>query len=350
MTQQLGCTIEPVPQDVQSIEPMLGGALLPEQYIVPKWRGAFDDEFRPIQTEIRARILNQGQQDSCVGHGTSVQKSAQENILISPRDIFTGAKLYDGNPQGFGTTISAAQKALVNEGAAEAELVNGNPSVPLMVYRDRASYSTAVVVANRSLHKGRTPYYVSRDLIRQTIFETEIPVVTACMWYEQDNEIGANGMMRMPNTGALNGHCFACIGWIKINGITVKVMVNSFGPDWGANGIFFVPEGDVSRRLTAGYITLDIEPDIAAILAKYEGHDVRVGQTADHIRIEKGKKRKYPDEITWWAHGRLFGIDVFDITAEELAVIPEGLPMSIDEAPFASRELTRQVRQFYGKL
>lgn len=339
----LGCRLEPPTSP--SVEPMLGGAPLPEQFIVPAWRDCFGASFETLPAVLGPRILDQGQQDSCVGHGTSVQKSAQEGVLISPRDIFRLAKKYDGDPNGYGTSCGAAQDALVKDGAAEDSLVDRNPNVPRDQYRSVADV-TPEVLASRAKHKGRSPYFVPRTLIRQTLIETGIPVVTSSGWYSQDNAIGMDGMMRLPTSGYIAGHCFAAIGWVTRAGKTCLVMVNSFGAGWGNSGVFYVPLDGTENRLGNAYVTLDVAPDLAAIVAKYEGKDVRSG--VDHWRIQGGKRRRYPNEIVWWAHGRLFGIDVFDIDAGDLAIVPQGPDVTIEESQFKTRELVRQIRQHFG--
>lgn len=332
------------PDDVTpSAELFLGAVELPESYIVPAWRDCFDDDFNPIPEKIRARIMDQGRQPSCVGHGTSVQKSAQEGVLISPRDIYRQAKRIDGDPDGWGTTLAAAQDVLVATGAAEHSLVDPNPNVSSLVYL--ADDYSDEVKENRKAHRGTKPFRVPRTMMRQAMLEYGVPVVTSLMWYPEDNRIGRDGVMMMPSSMNGLGHCVSSIGW---TGRLGTVMVNSFGQDWGADGLFYV-KGDVINRFGNAYITLDIEHDLALIIAKYEGKDVKVAAKSDHYRIQDGKRRKYPDEITWWAHGRLFGIETFEIGQDELDALPEGDDMSVTEAPFATRELVRQIRQYYGQ-
>lgn len=348
-----GCILEPEPAGMASIEPLLGAAPLPAQYIVPSWRDCFTENFEPIPDKIRPRILNQGPLDSCVGHGTSIQKSAQEGVLISPRDIFRQAKRLDGyGLAAFGTTLSAAQDALSQSGAAEDTLVPRDPAMGRDAYLGLGDVN-ADLEANRKKHRSKSAYYVPRTLIRETMLAYGFPLVTSSGWYPQDNAIGADGIMRLPVTSNPVGHCFASIGWINrvVDGAlkSCLVMVNSFGAGWGAVGLFFVPLDGTENRLQNAHVSIDIEPSLAAILAQYNGRNVKVLDSPDHWRIEGGKRRKYGDEIVWWAHGNLFGIDTYDIDADDIDVIPLGLPMSIDEAPFKTRELVRQIRQHYGQ-
>ena len=337
---------------MSSIEPLLGAPALPEQYIVPSWRDCFDENFNPIPDKIRPRILNQGALDSCVGHGTSVQKSAQEGVLVSPRDIFRLAKRLDGyGLAAYGTTLSAAQDALQQTGAANDSLVERNPSMGRDAYLGLSDV-TPEVEASRKTHKAKEPYFVPRTVIRETMVAYGFPLVTSSGWYAQDNVIGLEGIMRLPTTSNWLGHCYASIGWIyrMVNG-TVRsclVMVNSFGPEWGHHGIFFVPLDGTENRIQNAHVSIDIEPSLASILAQYNGRNVRAIGTPDHWKIENGKRRKYDDEIVWWAHGNLFGLDTFDIDSEDLDIVPLGAPMNIEEAPFKTRELVRQIRQHYG--
>lgn len=351
---QLGCVLEPEPAGMPSIGPLLGAAELPEQYIVPSWRDCFTENFAVIPEKVTPRILNQEQIDSCVGHATSVQKSAQEGSLISPRDIFRLAKRLDGYPlETFGTTLSAAQDALMDPGAAEDSLIPRNPSMGRPAYLSLSDV-TPEVEANRAKHKAKQPYFVPRTILRETMLAYGFPLVVSSAWYPQDNAIGSSGIMGLPSSSSWQGHAYACIGWVlRQVGLNTKpclVMVNSWGPNWGHHGLFFIPLDGTENRLSNAHISVDVEPSLASVLAQFSGRNVRVMGAPDHWKIEGGKRRKYPDEIVWWAQGNLFGIDVYEIDAEDLSVVPIGPPMTIDEAPFATRELVRQIRQHFGQL
>lgn len=348
---QLGCVLAPEPFDVPSIEPLLGAGELPDQYMVPSWRECFDENFNPIPDKIRPRILNQGAIDSCVGHGTAVQKSAQEGVAISPRDIWRVGKSIDGYPlSNFGTTLWACQDALIKTGAAEAALVAGEPAMGRDAYLAMEDI-TPEVHASREKHKSKSAYYVPRSAIRQTLLTYGFPLVTSSAWYAQDSAIGADGIMRPPSSPNWTGHAYACVGWVRrlVDGSSKQclVMVNSFGPAWGAAGLFLIPLDGTENRLNNAYVAIDIEPSLAQVLANFNGRNVRRG--ADHWKIEGGRRRKYPDELVWWAHGNLFGYDVFEISAEELEVVPLGANMTIEEAPWKNRELIRQIRQHGGQ-
>jgi len=127
-------------------------------------------------------------------------------------------------------------------------------------------------------------------------------------------------------------------------------MVNSFGPNWGDNGLFYVPVKDVINRLTSGRIAVDRTNELSSLLAKYNEKNLQVTGSPDIYRCELGVLRKYPDEITWWAFGNLFGIETYDISFVDFEHIPRGKNMDINNAPFRTKELVRQIRQHYGQL
>jgi hypothetical protein len=342
-----GCILEPSATAMLSIESLLGATDLPEQYIVPSWRSCFDGNFQWIPSMIRPRIMDQGALDSCVGHATAVQKSAQEGVIVSPRDIFRLAKLLDGyGIESFGTTLWAAQDALMQMGVAEDALVPRDPGMGRSAYLVTADV-TPDVISSRLKHKSRSAYFVPRTLIRPTLISYGYPLVVSSPWYPQDNAIGSDGLMRPPLTSNWLGHAYACIGWIVVSGKTSLVMVNSFGPDWGADGIFFVPLDGTENRLSNAYVAVDIEPNLGQLLAQYNGRNVRCG--ADHWKIEAGTRRKYPNEDVWWLNGNLFGYDVYEIDATSLETIPLGPDMDIDSVPFKEKERYRQMRQHLGK-
>lgn len=349
MDKGLGLVATPPSGGTPSVELILGvpGAL-PEQFVVPAFRGWFDTSFQVIPGNVA--VTDQGPIPSCVGHATAHQKSAQERVRISPRDIYRQAKRLDGtnDPTSYGTSFAAAQDVLTKNGAAEEKLVPDLPNVPLADYVSLTDVSE-VVTWNRGEHKGKSSFFVQRTLLRQTLLQTEQPIVTGCQWYAQDNGIGTDGIMRLPAGTVIAGHAFACIGWVIRPGVgECLVMVNSFGKGWGHHGLFFVPTADVLNRLYEGYVAVDIGITLAELLRRYDGKNVMVPGTPDIYRCELGVLRKWPDEITWWAFGNLFGFDVYEIPSAEFDAIPKGIPMDIKDAPFRTRELVRQIRQHFG--
>lgn len=346
---ETGCILVPPSADNPQIEDILGAVgELPEQYIVPYYRSWFDADFKVIPVNVR--IKNQGQRPSCVGQAVAYQKEAQERIPMSARDIYRQAKQMDGSgdPLSWGTTIQAAQDVLIAHGSATEAVV---PELPLN--QSTATYVglgdvTTGTILSRVAHKAKRTYAVGRNVFKQTLFETQLPFVTSTMWYTGDNMLGADGIMIMPAGAMIGGHAFICIGWIVRDGKEYLVMINSWSKEWGHHGLFFMSTADVINRLTPGYITVDLPPNLIDILEQFNGRNVQVKNNPRIYKIENGKKRWYPNELVWWAFKNLFGFEIYTITQEELDVVPVGLDMDIADAPWEGRELIRQIRAYYN--
>lgn len=349
---ELGAILSPENES----EPRYGGTdvELPDQYIVPFFRDWFGDRFglRPENVE-EWFVQSQGPIPSCIAEACAKQKTAQEGRKVSRRDIYRLAKRLDGtaDPTTWGTTLNAGQDAMIDPGPADDELVEDDRSdINAFVSLDDVNED---VRCSREANKGKSSLRVERTDFIRAMFEYGLPLTTACHWYSADNGIGKDGMMGMPTGNPIGGHSFLCIGWVskQEEGMgPCLVMVNSFGKGWGDNGLFYVPVKDVINRLTSGRIAIDQPHDLTVLLARYNGKDVQVVGSPDIYRCELGVLRKYPDEITWWAFGNLFGFDTYDMPFLDFQDIPKGKYMDISDAPFRSRELVRQLRQHYGKL
>lgn len=351
MPNELGCVLRPAKAglEIGSILSVAEGDL-PENYVVPAYRDLFDAGFRPVPAKLAEFIRNQNGIPSCVGHATANQKGAQEGVRMSPRDIYRLAKLIDGfgDPLSWGTTLSAAQDAMVEPGTASEDLVPDLPHASRAQYVSQDDVSDAVR-ADRKTHKALKNYFVPRTDFRRTLFQTGFPVVTSCGWHESDDAIGASGIMGMPTGAYRGGHAFACIGWRTLSSGVALIMVNHFGSGWGDNGLFYVPFADAFNRLTSGYVSVDIDAKLAELLMTWNERNVKSPDSPKVYRIQYGVKRQYENEIVFFAFGQLFSTDVWEITSADLAAIPEGRAMDISDAPFRTRELVREMRLLYSK-
>ena len=360
---ELGFLDVPPPASARSIQPLLSAAsagALPDQYIVPAFRHWFDDQFRPIPENVNTlkdgAVMNrdQGQIDACVGFAFALQKSSHEGMPISPKDVWALTKELDSQrgytKSGYGATAWSGADAIAAGVASEAIVPSSVAGKTREQYMEVSTASE--VVADREKHKGKTPYFVGRDLIKRTLIDTGHPVATSCQWFEADNEIGRNGsapFMTMPTGENRGGHMFGIIGWLRYGGVEGYVVPNSWSKAWGWNGMFLIPtENGVTGRLGNGYVHVDKDDNIAELLHRFDQKNVRLVGTPDLYRCELGVMRKWPNEIVWWSHGNLFGFDTFDITPDELAAIPAGPEMKIEDAPAKTRELVRQIRQSVG--
>ena len=353
-----GCRLTPPPSKMRSVEPLLGGAAMPKGFAVSAYKAAlsFDANGEVTVMKGKVKIKQQWGRPSCVGQSTSAQKGAQEGKEISARDVYRQAKRLDGSgdPESWGTSLWAGQDALV-DGCADEALVPELPAAASTKEYVSLGDVTPEVEASRDENRAApTPYTVPRTLIAQTLLEIDIPVVTSLPWYSNDNLVGHDGrnILGLPSGNDPQGHAIAIVGKGFRFGVECLIAVNSWGDGWGYHGFFFIPLVDVLNRLGNGYITVDIKESLAELLARYNGQDVSVrradGSGIDLYRCELGVLRHYPNEIVWWAHGKLFGFNTLEMRRSEFEAMPKGADMRIEDAPFATRELVRQIRQSVG--
>lgn len=346
-----GCLIEPPPPHLQAVEAILGAAGdVPDEFIVPFFRPLFDATFKRAGSALR--IKNQRGIPSCVGESLSYQKAADEGVEMSGRDNYRLAKRKDGtgDPTSWGTSIWAGLDAQVDWGIAEEAVVPDISDRPIAEYVSLADVTPAVE-ANRAKHKSKRGYFVPRTEIVATLWQTQRPVVTSCVWYTNDNAIGPSGVMGMPSGTSVGGHAFCVVGVVRRGGVRCLAVLNSWSEAWGDKGVFYIPLDGVLNRLGNGYVSVDMEASLADVLAKFAGKIVKVKGDPRLWSIEGGKRRHFENEAAWWAHGKLFvGTEVFDIGAAELEVIPEGEKLTWANAKDAHlKELVREAAGLWGK-
>lgn len=359
-----GCRLEPDPLGAADLTPFLGEpADLPEQYIVPLIGHWFDVRFRPIPEKVWTMpdgsplVVNQEWLDRCVGEAYALQKTSHEGVQISAKDAWAVTKEIDaerGHPkEAYGASAWAGADALIRGVASERLVPSGVGNMTRAQHLDQ-SWVNDAVRSERRKYAGERAYYVPRTEIRQALFKTGHPVATSCRWFTGDNDIGRGGrspFMGWPSGNDVGGHMFATAGWLVWDGVPSLLCLNSWGKHWGWHGMFLIPLEGVMNRLGNGYVHIDKQDaSLADLLARYDGKDVSLVGTPHLYRCELGVLRRYPDEIVWWAHGKLFGFDTHDIAPEDFARIPKGPDMRIEDAPAKSRELVRQIRQMYGQL
>lgn len=326
------------------------GASMPHSFVVSALNHWFDPEWDAVPDRVHTAPDGtpfdqyQGGLDDCVGRSARLVKTAHEGTAMSARDAWNLAKRIDaawGHPMSaYGTSCWAGIEALEG-GIAEERLVPSDPG-PRGQYLDMESYLSADVERSRAAHRGAgRPFYVPRDEIASTTFATDRPCVTSLEWYESDN--ATDRRLGRPSGRRLGGHAVACCGQIRGEALMV-----TFSKRFAWHGMFLVP-AERMARFGNGYFHVDEAiGDLSDLIEAYDGRDLRLAGTGDHYRCDGGTLRKYPDEIAWWCHGRLFGYDTGVIPRQHFDALPHGEDIGIDEAPWEMRELVRQIRQSCG--
>lgn len=295
---------------------------LPDQYIVPFYRHWFDKDFKPIPTEIAKGIKQQWGRGSCVSQTASGQKAAQENKKLSARFHHAYCKKIDGLP-GEGTYLRTGQQVDVDYGISEEDKYP-EPG-PEMSYQEYINVDLipADVRKNAEGHKSQSYWSVTRDFsaYMQALYQMETPIMSGSPWYESDNK--TKGLWQAPSGRNVGGHAFQVIGWVRRNNQQVLVVPNSWGPYWGENGLFYIPQ-DLMNRLYQAWMTVDVPSDVAKIIAKYAGKNIKAEDKPDIFYVSEGEKHKYPDELVWWSNGNMFAGGFVIATQEEINLIPAG--------------------------
>jgi len=322
---------------------------VPEQYIVPFYRNWFDENFNPVLEEISKGIKNQFKRGSCVSQACSYQKGSQENIPTSARFHHAHCKKDDGLP-GEGTYLRTGQDVLVKYGIPENILYpEPDNTMSYGEYIDIAQIPQSVT-DNAKNHTSQSYWSVGRTFsaIQQAIYQNNTPMLTGCTWYRGDNNIGSDGIFGLATGDILGGHAFSVIGWIKKNGNPYLVAANSWGTSWGNSGLFYIPNDQyILNRTFQGWMTVDMEVDLAKILVKYDKKNIKTEYSSKLYYISEGSKHEYPDEMAWWSRGNSFSGDYVVVNNEEFSAIPLGESMTFD---YAYKWSANQIKELINLL
>lgn len=269
-------------------------------------------------------IKNQEAFNTCVWNSATAQKEAQEGVPLSVKYFVAAARkkgLLWGNGYAY---LRSAQQLLCDTGVCEEAML---PDVKTSwdSYSDPAqvTYDRSI---NAAAHRSTRYFLVKTKDDFLKALDDGYSIQTGLTWftgYRKENLAG-DFTLKIGSGSAIGGHAVRCIGYNITKG-TLKFQ-NSFGPDWGDRGCFYVKMSDWFRMGSAGYVTVDI--DNSQIIASYNGKDVK-GDGPAIYRIEGGKKRVYPNEATFYKYGGKFGANKtwVAISNSLLNSIPVGDPM-----------------------
>ena len=303
------------------------GIELPDNFIVPYYRDWFDNNFNVISDKVQIKF--QDGLGTCVSQSTTRQKEAQEKIELSARDLHVYCKAHDGLSYTEGTYLRVAQQGLVKVGVCEEKLYPEvhRPDVTFKEYIDE-SLVPENARYNRLQHKSKSYFTVNGfNEIRNTLYQTSFPVNTSSNWYKGDNNMSPDFKMKAPSGKNVGGHAYCIIGWKKINSVIHLIIVNSWGNGWGDNGLFYIDDMITTTRLNNGFVTVDIENDLAKILQKYGNKIVKTIDSSNVYLISGGKKKLFPDEFTFWSNGYNFN-ELLIIDKEDLDCLTEATNFS----------------------
>lgn len=266
-------------------------------------------------------IKNQSPLNTCVWNSATVQKEVAEGTQLSVRYLVAKAK-QKGRLSGNGfASLRDAQQTLIDTGICEESLL---PNVMM----DWASYSSTSPIsmnalANAEQHKASRFFIVkTKDEMLKAI-DDGLVIQTGMMWRTGYRSPAAPFILNIGSGNPITGHAFVLKGY-DLNRNVWKFQ-NSFGPYWGDKGDFYVRMADWSGF--PGYVSVDA--DNSTLIASYEGKDVKSDDSPVIFRIQKGQKRPFLSEQSFFNAGGRFGTDkTWKLISKSLLnSIPVGQPM-----------------------
>jgi len=131
-------------------------------------------------------------------------------------------------------------------------------------------------------------------------------MITAINWYTGFNQGGgfkAPWIISKATGWKVGGHAFKIKGYdLNYHGKEVAICTNSYGTNWGDNGTFYIEIGYLMRYNLGIMTSLDeIDKELGKFLHEYDGCEVKTDGESTVWHIQAGKKKVYPDEISYFA-------------------------------------------------
>lgn len=295
-------------------------------------------EYKPQHQEWEIKIpwiKNQRSFNTCVLNSATAQKEQDENVELSVRSLVLFAKR-DGLIQGNGfSSLRDIQKCIQKYGIAEAKLLPENVDT-WEEYSD-VNLLTPEIIENAALHKSKSYWYTqSRSDTLKLLDEGKI-LHTGMAWYQGFNMGGGFSwpwLIMMIRGFLVGGHAFDIVGYkLDYRGIAVYKMLNSYGQFWGENGYFYVSMDFFDDVGYERYVQIDIEPEIAKIIALNQGGFVKDKDSSAIYFITKNTKMPFPDMETFLAYDGVRK-QYIEVNHNALEAIPTGETMDITKTKY----------------
>lgn len=215
---------------------------------------------------------NQGE-DDCSANATGGAKSIQDGKKLHAPSLFGFSKLISGDPEAWGQTHRNILKAITKFGAIfEDELPLDLVSKDLKWWRDPQNWADRADELFRLAAKNRaasfmaiTGRYDAFDNIKTAIwaFQQQKRSITFGLLWAHD---AYNPLVDVTDQEGF-GHLVHLPGWTIRDGKEVLILQNSWGPDVGENGRFYVTREEVNKM--ADIYGIYMLEDLPAEVAKY---------------------------------------------------------------------------------
>ena len=191
-------------------------------------------------------IKNQQSKSTCVAHSLATTKETQEYYDTHSKKLFSTNWIYgnrkDTQYQGEGMYIEEALNNLKNDGAVYLDSLadNLNYKDSLNIVKNERD-KLLILAQDHKIKSYAIPQ--NNNEIKSSIYNDKSPVVIGISIYESFYNINNTGIAPVPNIMKeknYGGHAVVIIGWTVINNEEYWVVQNSWGEDWGDNGVFYI--------------------------------------------------------------------------------------------------------------
>lgn len=269
-------------------------------------------------------IKDQKQTYWCTGFGSATASEYIEGIVMSPE--FQIAKIGEimGGPVKTGATVAAMMKALRLFGSLPQK------DAPFSLEKDGETIADWTLWP-RELNQKSDDYlkassydvmrgsYDTFDNIRSALWKAkqdgeERVAIVASQWFE--NWTG-NGIMRR-GIGAFYWHCWLIIDWTEVNGEPVLIAQNSYGKNWGNDGLAYFSREAINQLAEHPMNDVQMVRDLTPETAKEAQWNLAVTIYDMLVKIDPTKAVKWLVEF------------VRDILTSNSPALP---PKSLQDAP-----------------
>ena len=302
-------------------------------------------------------VKNQEPNNTCTIEAGVVQKEVDEGCVLSSASVITKQKkmgLLSGNGWA---NLDGIQKVLKSWG--------------IMTEKDcPTSFRIWDVVSNvviddvkAAVHKIKSFWEVNSKSAKLQALDEYRVITTAIYWMTSYNGryLPQNGLLdaQQKKKGyKVGGHSFDNIGYIYgykdiVNnqlivgdGIDVYCLQNSYSESWGKSfeykghqyrGCFFMPMDFLEKEARWGsYVNLDVDKDTGSFLRDYALKNVRAYTGGAIYYISAGKKRVYPNMLTYlcWNENKDNYVQLSENETDTLTDVVEGDVMNLKKSNF----------------
>ena len=215
----------------------------PRDYVFGVSAAAIPDEYLP---EVKAAVHDQGQINNCATHALS---ASLENSLGGKIGFgwYYGNRRYSDH-KGQGTIERDLLKAAQKDGGLSWEKYPYEEEMPAAMERFEKA-ADGMLAAALKLSIGNYWALRSFDEVRRALYEGKFVQLGLQLFAGIKKVTAESPVLAEPSLSGtqveewLGGHMVWATGYCVKNGVRCIRCRNSWGPDWGENGDFYVPEG-----------------------------------------------------------------------------------------------------------